>query len=156
MQRRGLNVKPRLVVAIVQHPIRETEEGSKMKPKNRMIDLVRTSSNVMQAKGSRQSVHERSADLMNRMRGIDCMLTDMKVEIQRLRNERIYLRLLRYELTDTLPIGAGQSKTVGTGTPDVADGMHVAQPGGVLDERGNHRRASEDRDVLRARNLHED
>lgn len=115
-----------------------------MKLKNRMIGLARTSSNVMQAKCSRQSVHRKQANLMDRVRGIDCMLSDIEMEIQRLRNEKIQLRLVRHELTDTLPISVGQSKTVNAGTPDVADRMHVAQSNGVLGERGPRERASGD------------
>ncbi len=75
-----------------------------MKPwNNRVTGVVRTSPNVMQAKHSRQPVHRRQADLMNRARGIDCMLTDIEVEIRRLQDERIHLRLVRDGLTDTLP-----------------------------------------------------
>ncbi|MBS0151335.1 MAG: hypothetical protein JSR31_10370 [Nitrospira sp.] len=37
-----------------------------------------------------------------RMRGIDCMLADIEAQIQRLQQERIYLRLSQEELTDML------------------------------------------------------
>lgn len=60
--------------------------------------LSQTSASVMNGEDSRQSVHRGPAGLTIRMRGIDCVLADIQAQIQMLRRERTYLRLVRGEL----------------------------------------------------------
>lgn len=68
--------------------------------------VAKTSSSVMPVGHSRQLVRGRQVGLMNRVIGIDCMLADIDVEIQRLRDERIHLRQVRKGLTDMLSAGS--------------------------------------------------
>lgn len=68
--------------------------------------IVKTSSSVIPVGHTRQLVRGREVDLINRVMGIDCMLADIEVEMQRLRDERIHLRLMRKGLTDMLPAGS--------------------------------------------------
>jgi hypothetical protein len=83
------------------------EEGSKMTPwKNPRTSLAQTSSSVMNSERRQQPVRRRQVELRNRVMGIDCMLADIEVEIQRLRDERIHLRLVREGLTGTLSGGS--------------------------------------------------
>jgi hypothetical protein len=83
------------------------EEGSKMKPwKHHMTGLAQTSARGIKDECGRQLVRRRRAGLMDRVMGIDCMLADIEVEIQRLRDERIHLRLVREGLTKTLSAGS--------------------------------------------------
>ncbi len=56
----------------------------------------------MNGERSRQPVCRGQAGLMNRVTGIDCMLADIGVEIQRLRDEMAHLRLVREVLTETI------------------------------------------------------
>lgn len=51
---------------------------------------------------NRQSIRRMPVNLSIRMREIDCMLADIDAQIQRLQQERIYLRLAQKELTDML------------------------------------------------------
>lgn len=48
-----------------------------------------------------RSVHRRQAGLTIRVRNIDCMLADIRAQIQALKQERTYLGLMREELTGT-------------------------------------------------------
>lgn len=83
------------------------EGGSKMTPwKNPRTSVAQTSSNVMNSERRQLPVRARQAGLMNRVIGIDCLLADIEVEMQRLRDERIHLRLVREELTKTHPAGS--------------------------------------------------
>lgn len=75
-----------------------------MKPwDNHKTGLVKPSSSVMPVGHTRQLVRGRQVGLISRVMGIDCLLADIEVEIQRLRDERIHLRQVRKELTDMLP-----------------------------------------------------
>lgn len=60
--------------------------------------LSQTSTIVMNGEESRRSVRRRPAGLTIRVREIDCMLADIQADIQRLRQERIHLGLMREEL----------------------------------------------------------
>lgn len=73
--------------------------------KNPVTGLPQTSSSSMKAERRRQPFHGKRTSLMTRVRGIDCMLADIEAEIQRLRHERIYLRLVRGGMTETLSGG---------------------------------------------------
>jgi hypothetical protein len=73
-----------------------------MKPwKNEVNGFARTSPNVIQHERDRKPISVGQAGLMNRVMGIDCLLADIELEMQRLRDERIHLRLVREELTKT-------------------------------------------------------
>ena len=61
-----------------------------------------TSSSVINDAHSRRSVRERRISLSNRVRAINCMLEDIEAQIQKLRQERIHLNLVREGLTDKL------------------------------------------------------
>jgi hypothetical protein len=69
--------------------------------KNPRTSVAQTSTNVLNSESRQQSVRTRQASLRNRVIGIDCLLADIEVEMQRLRDERIHLRLVREELTKT-------------------------------------------------------
>lgn len=56
------------------------------------------SANVMTGEGSRLSVQRRLASRRIRVRGIDCLLTDIQAQIGNLRRERTYLRLVREDV----------------------------------------------------------
>jgi hypothetical protein len=74
-------------------------KGSKMGlNKNDVPDVSQTSVSVMNGEDSRQPAHRRPAGLTDRVRGIDCLLADIQAQIQMLRRERTYLRLVRREL----------------------------------------------------------
>lgn len=60
--------------------------------------LSQTSASVVSGEDRRQSVCERSAGLTIRVGGIDCLLADVHAQIENLRRERTYLRLVRAEL----------------------------------------------------------
>lgn len=68
--------------------------------------VVRTSSIVMPVGHTRQLVRGRQVGLMHRVKGIDCMLADIEVEIQRLRDERFHLHQVRKGLIDMLSAGS--------------------------------------------------
>ncbi len=76
------------------------EEGSEMERcKSDVPGLSQTSENVMNGEESRQPVHRKSTGLTIRVRGMECALADIQAQIQMLRQERTYLRLVRGELT---------------------------------------------------------
>lgn len=56
-------------------------------------------------KPERQLVRRKRVHLMNRVRGLDCMLEDIEMEIQRLRDEWTHLCQVREALTDRLSAG---------------------------------------------------
>jgi len=62
-----------------------------------------TLASVMNGENSRQPIHRRPAGLPIRVREIDCVLADIQAEIQTLRQEKTYLRLVRGELTGRKP-----------------------------------------------------
>jgi len=62
-----------------------------------------TLASVMNGENSRQPIHRRPAGLSIRVRDIDCVLADIQAEIQMLRQEKTYLRLVRGELTGRKP-----------------------------------------------------
>jgi hypothetical protein len=74
------------------------EEGSEMERKNDVSGLFLSSANRVNGKDSRQPVDRRPAGLTIRVRGMDCLLEDIQAQIQMLRRERTYLRLVRGEL----------------------------------------------------------
>ncbi len=67
--------------------------------KSNVPGLSQTSESVMNGEESRQPVHRRSTGLTIRVRGMECVLADIQAQIQMLRQERTYLRLVRGELT---------------------------------------------------------
>lgn len=67
--------------------------------KNEVNGFARTSPNINQHERDWKPISVGRAGLMNRVMGIDCMLADIELEMQRLRDERIHLRLVREELT---------------------------------------------------------
>lgn len=78
-----------------------------MKPlDNHEIGVAKTSRSVISVGHTRQLVRGKQVGLMHRMMGIDCMLADIEVEIQRLRDERVHLRRVRKGLTDMLSAGS--------------------------------------------------
>ena len=62
-----------------------------------------TLASVMNGENSRQPIHRRPAGLPIRVWEIDCVLADIQAEIQMLRQEKTYLRLVRGELTGRKP-----------------------------------------------------
>ncbi len=60
--------------------------------------LSQISASAMNGEISRQPVHQRPAGLPIRVREMDCVLADIHAQIQMLRRERTYLRLVRGEL----------------------------------------------------------
>lgn len=78
-----------------------------MKPlDNHKTGIAKISQSVISVGHTRQLAHGRQVGLMHRMMGIDCMLADIEVEIQRLRDEMIHLRRVRKGLTDRLSAGS--------------------------------------------------
>lgn len=71
--------------------------------KNDVPDSSKTLASVMNGEDSRQPVHRRPAGLPIRVREMDCMLADIQTQIQMLRRERTYLRLVRGELAGRKP-----------------------------------------------------
>ena len=75
------------------------EEESKMERwKNDVPDSSQTLASVMNGADNRRPVHRRPVGLTIRVRGMDCVLDDIQAQIQMLRRERTYLRLVRREL----------------------------------------------------------
>jgi len=75
------------------------EEESQMELcKNDVTGLSQVSPSVMRGEVSRPPVHRRRAGWTIRMRGIDCALADIQAQIERLQQERTYLRLVQGEL----------------------------------------------------------
>ena len=66
--------------------------------KNDVPDSFQTLASVMNVEGSRQPVYQRLAGVSIRIREIECVLADIQAEIQMLRQERSYLRLVRREM----------------------------------------------------------
>lgn len=66
--------------------------------KNDVPDSFQTSASVMNVEDSRQPVYQRLAGVSIRIREIECVLADIQAEIQMLRQERSYLRLVRREM----------------------------------------------------------
>lgn len=77
-----------------------------MKPLDNKTGGVKTWPIDISVGHTRQPVRGRQVGLIHRMMGIDCMLADIEVEIQRLRDERIHLRRVRKGLTDMLSMGS--------------------------------------------------
>jgi hypothetical protein len=74
----------------------DVEEGSKMKLwEHDVPGLSQTSASLVNGEDSRQPVHRRSNGLTIRIRGINCMLADIQAQIEMLRREKTYLRLVR-------------------------------------------------------------
>lgn len=80
------------------------EEGSKMKRlENDVPDSFQTLASGITGEDSRQLVHLRPTGLPIRVREMYCALADIQAEIQMLRRERTYLRLVRGELAARKP-----------------------------------------------------
>ena len=60
--------------------------------------LSQTSANLVNGEESRSLFPAGQAGLTIRVRGMDCVLADIQAQIQLLRRERTYLRLVRGEL----------------------------------------------------------
>ena len=71
--------------------------------KNDVPDSFHTLGSVMNDKDSRRPVHRRPAGLTIRVRGMDCVLADIQAQMEMLRRERTYLRLVRRELAGGKP-----------------------------------------------------
>jgi hypothetical protein len=71
--------------------------------KNDVPDSFQTMESGMIGDDSRQPVHRRPAGLPIRVREMDCAMADIQAEIQMLRRERTYLRLVRGELAARKP-----------------------------------------------------
>lgn len=71
--------------------------------KHNVPAVAQTSVGVMNREDRRQSVRRRPAGLTGRVREINCMLADIQAHIQRLRQERTHLGLVREELACTEP-----------------------------------------------------
>lgn len=69
--------------------------------KHNVPAVAQTSVGVMNREDKRQSVRRRPAGLTSRVRKINCMLADIQAHIQRLRQERTHLGLVRDELACT-------------------------------------------------------
>lgn len=69
--------------------------------KHNVPAVAQTSVGVMNREDKRQSVRRRPAGLTSRVREINCMLADIQAHIQRLRQERTHLGLVRDELACT-------------------------------------------------------
>ena len=79
-----------------------SKEEAKMKlAKHDIPGVSQTSASVMNGEERRQSVRRRPAGPTSRVREIDCMLADIQAHIQRLRQERTHLGLMRDELNCT-------------------------------------------------------
>lgn len=61
-----------------------------------------TSSSVIEDERRRQPAHKKRVSQSSRVRGVDCMLADIEAQIERLRQERIHLSLVREGLTNDL------------------------------------------------------
>lgn len=66
--------------------------------KNDVPDSFQTLASVMNVEDSRQPVYQRLSGVSIRIREIECVLADIQAEIQMLRQERSYLRLVRREM----------------------------------------------------------
>lgn len=71
--------------------------------KHDVPDSFQTLASGMIGEDSRRPVHRRPAGLPIRVREMDCALADIQAEIQLLRRERTYLRLVRGELAARKP-----------------------------------------------------
>jgi hypothetical protein len=66
-------------------------------------DSSQTLASGMIGEDSRQPAHRRLTGLPIRVREMDCAMADIQAEIQMLRRERTYLRLVRGELAARKP-----------------------------------------------------
>ena len=71
--------------------------------KNDLPDSFQTLASVMNSEDSRPPIHRRPAGLSIRVREMDCVLADIQANIQMLRREKTYLRLVRGELAGRKP-----------------------------------------------------
>lgn len=72
--------------------------------KSDVPDSFQTLANVRNVEDGRQPVYKRPAGVPIRMREIDCVWADIYAEIQMLRRERSYLRLVRREMAARKPV----------------------------------------------------
>ena len=61
-----------------------------------------TSPSIIEYERRQKPIHEKRLGLSTRVRGIDCMLADIEIQIRKLRQERIHLRQVREGLTSRL------------------------------------------------------
>ncbi|QPD05107.1 MAG: hypothetical protein Nkreftii_002881 [Candidatus Nitrospira kreftii] len=66
--------------------------------KSDVAGLGQVSPSVMSGEDSRPPVHRRWAGRTIRLRGIICALADIQAQIERLQQERVYLRMVEEEL----------------------------------------------------------
>ncbi|MGE0470000.1 MAG: hypothetical protein AB7L09_13625 [Nitrospira sp.] len=66
--------------------------------KNDVADLSQVSPSVVNGEDSQPPVHRRWAGRTLRLRGIICALADIQAQIERLQQERAYLRMVEEEL----------------------------------------------------------
>lgn len=62
-----------------------------------------TLASAMNGENSRPPIHQKPAGLSIRVREMDCVLADIQAEIQMLRREKTYLRMVRGELAGRRP-----------------------------------------------------
>jgi hypothetical protein len=75
-----------------------------MKPwKSDVPNSFQTLMSAMNGENSRPPIHRRPAGLSIRVREMDCVLADIQAEIQMLRREKTYLRMIRGELAGRKP-----------------------------------------------------
>lgn len=89
---------------------------------NHRPSLSQASASVTNGEDSPQPVHRKSTGLPNRVRGVECMLTDIQAQIERLQQERTYLRLVRETLVSR---GIERNRSSLRTTSLKAEGSHV-------------------------------
>ena len=65
---------------------------------NNVADVSQTVTSLVNRKNRRQPVHRRPAGLASRVREMDCMLADIRAEIEMLQRERTHLEVVRGEV----------------------------------------------------------
>ena len=90
----------------------------------------------MNSEDSRLPIHRRPAGLSIRVREMDCVLADIQANIQMLRREKTYLRLVREELAGRKPSkGVRHSAHFVEGAGSRLGSLGVHKTGGPLGER---------------------
>ena len=63
-------------------------------------DISQASANIVKVVNGRQTVGEKRRSVWIRVRGVDCMLADIQAQLEKLLEERAYLRLMRESLVE--------------------------------------------------------
>lgn len=63
-------------------------------------DLSQASANIVKVVNGRQTVGEKQRSVWIRVRGVDCMLADIQAQLEKLLEERAYLKLMRESLVE--------------------------------------------------------